>query len=292
MRKLGHYFSVLIGFIFRFLPWNMNKLMASVLAFIWVDVLKLRQKVVYQNLDLAFKNQLTDSQKKELMKQSLFYLCRSFFDIMKIPSLNEKWISENVIFHGVDHFDNKTGCLFLTLHLGSGDLAAAVMSEKVIPLSLISKRFRNKFIDQFWFTLRGHSKTQFIDAHSKNNAFEILKALKQNKGVVFVLDQFMGKPYGIATEFFGQTTGTAYGLALFAQKTKAPVVPLYTYWDKQDKLNICFEKPVKVIMNDENLEQEEINRRMTNEFNNVLENIIRRHPEQWMWVHRRWKKFE
>ena len=292
MRKLGHYFSLLVGFIFSFLPWQVNKLMASMLAFIWVDVLKLRQKVVYQNLDLAFKNKLSNSEKQRIMKQSLFYLCRSFFDIMKIPSLNEKWISENVVFHGLDQFNNKSGCLFLTLHLGSGDLAAAILSEKVIPLSLISKRFKNVFIDQFWFSLRGQSKTHFINAHSKNNAFEILKSLKQNKGVVFVLDQFMGKPYGISTEFFGQTTGSAYGLALFAQKTKAPVVPLYTYWDKQDKLNICIEKPVAGLMNETHLEQDEVNRRMTNEYNQVLESIIRRHPEQWMWVHRRWKKFE
>lgn len=292
MRKFGHYFSLLTGFFFKYMPWQLNEVLAIFLSYLWVDVLKLRRQVVFDNFEIAFPQKLSIQQKQELMRKNLFYLCRSFFDIMKIPSLNNKWIDENVIYHGLENVTQDKGQLFLTLHLGSGDLVAAIISDKIVPLSLISKRFKNAFVDQFWFSLRGQSKTQFIDAHGKNNAFEILKALKNKRAVVFVLDQFMGKPYGIETEFFGQTTGTAYGLSLFAQKTKAPVVPLYTYWDEQKKLHICFEKPIETTLSSLDLGQDDINREMTNQYNRVLEDIIRKHPNQWMWVHRRWKKFE
>ena len=70
---------------------------------------------------------------------------------------------------------------------------------------------------------------------NKNNAFQILGDLKQKRGVTFVLDQFMGMPYGVESRFFGVTTGTAYGLALFAKKTCKPVYPLYTYWSNTGK---------------------------------------------------------
>ena len=127
----------------------------------------------------------------------------------------------------------------------------------------------------------------FINAHAKNNAFEILAAIKKNRGVVFVLDQFMGRPYGVESQFFGVTTGTAYGLALFVKKTQKPVYPLYTYWDVDDKLHICIDEAI-----DLSAELSENSEVITNKFNQALERIIIKHPEHWMWVHRRWKTFE
>jgi Kdo2-lipid IVA lauroyltransferase/acyltransferase len=164
-------------------------------------------------------------------------------------------------------------------------------SAKVKPLSLISKRFSSAFLDEFWFALRTKSKTEFIDAHGKNNAFDILKALKKNRGVVFVVDQFMGKPFGVESKFFGHTTGTAYGLALFAQKTKAPVLPLSTFWGSDGRLNVAIGPVIDFsdIITDD---KDKNNVLMTNRVNDVVADIIRKNPAQWMWVHRRWKVFE
>jgi len=292
MKKLAKFFSSIVSGVFSIIPWSFNIFFAKVFAFLWVDVFSIRKKIVHANLDIVFKN-LTPEQKNQLMKKSLIALARSFFDVMRIPSLTSEWIDQSVILHGAEKIKKEQGYLFLSLHLGSGDLGAAVVSHKLKPLSLISKRFKNQFLDQFWFSLRTKSQTEFIDAHAKNNAFEILKALKNKRGVVFVLDQFMGKPYGIASTFFGRTTGTAYGLSLFAQKTKAPVVPLYTYWDNQQKLNIVFGDVIQIEdLIDDSIDQNLVNQRITNRFNSVLESIICQHPDQWMWVHRRWKDFE
>lgn len=217
-------------------------------------------------------------------------LCRSFFDVIRIPLLNDSWIDQHVIFSGqevIDRYKGKTGVLFLTLHMGSGDLGAAVISRKILPSTLISKRFRNTFLDEFWFSLRGQSQTEFIDAHSQRNAFEILSALKKRRGVIFVLDQFMGKPYGVESEFFGHKTGTAYGLALFAKKTQLPVIPIYNYWGESGQLYINFGEPIAL-----SSDLSETNEQMTNKFNQALEKMIALHPGQWMWVHRRWKTFE
>lgn len=287
-RKLSETFS----FLFCLFPWALNRFLGKALAFIWVDLFKIRQKVVYDNIDIAFPNTPIET-KRQWMRQSLDVLCRSFFDVIRIPHLTDAWIEKNVNFLGLENLEphKNQGVLLMSLHMASGDLAAAAFSHKVKPLSLISKRFSSRFADEFWFALRTKSKTEFIDAHGKNNAFEILKALKRQRAVVFVIDQFMGKPYGIETEFFGKKTGSAYGLALFAQKTKAPVMSLSTFWGPDGKLNV--EVGPLIDFSDILSEDKDLNNLlMTNRMNQVVERIIRRNPGQWMWVHRRWKVFE
>lgn len=280
----------MVAHLWVYIPWSWHPLMASALAFLWLDVFRIRRDVIDQNLRQALPH-LTAQERQVIARSSMRSLCRSFFDVMKIPFLTDKWIVDSVQFENpaaIEKMKNQQGGFFvLTLHMGSGDLAAALISKKIKPLALISKRFRNGFLDAFWFGLRAFTETQFIDAHAKNNAFDILAALKKNRGVVFVLDQYMGKPYGLETEFFGIKTGTAYGLALFAKKTGKPIYPVYTYWDSQQQLKVCIEEPI-----DLTTELSETNEVLTNKFNAVLEKIIRAHPEHWMWVHKRWKIFE
>jgi Kdo2-lipid IVA lauroyltransferase/acyltransferase len=289
LRKFAKVFSLFIGTIWGFFPKEINILFGNFLAFLWFDLFRIRRQVILDNIGIAFP-QKSHAEKVAIGRESMQVLCRSFFDVMLIPSLNDVWVQKNVVFEGreiVDRYSDKGGVLFLTLHMGSGDLAAAAISQSVIPCSLISKRFRSSFLDEFWFSLRGRAKTEFIDAHSQRNAFEILSALKKRRGVVFVLDQFMGKPYGVETEFFGRKTGTAYGLALFAKKTERPVIPVYTYWGEKGQLHIKFSEPIATTP-----DLSETNEEMTNKFNRALEKIIMQHPGGWMWVHRRWKTFE
>ncbi len=290
MRQSARWFSYTVAFIFRLCPKIIKNRAIEVLAFIWVDIFKIRKFTVYSNIDKALPG-ITDQQKISIYKKSIKSLSRSFFEVLEIPYLTDEWINRNVIFHGLENIDTRKATLFLTLHMGSGDLGAAVISHKLMPISLISKRFHNLFMDEFWFSLRGRSKIEFINAHGNQNAFEILKALKKNHGVIFVLDQFMGKPYGVETYFFSHKTGTAYGLALFAAKTEKPVIPLYTYWGDDQKMHIVF-KPAIDLSEFQNDNSEGKYQQMTQKFNSTIEDIIRSQPEQWMWVHKRWKDFE
>jgi KDO2-lipid IV(A) lauroyltransferase len=164
------------------------------------------------------------------------------------------------------------------------------MAQKLkLKLHLISKTFKSKWLNDFWFSVRRQKGMQFIEPHGKEASFRILRALREKSGVIFVMDQFMGKPYGVETTFFEHSTGTAYGLALFAMKTEVPVVPVFTFRDSEGRTVIKAEPPLPF----ENFGDREITiQKMTQKYNNKLEEIVRRHPEQWMWVHRRWKKFE
>jgi Kdo2-lipid IVA lauroyltransferase/acyltransferase len=141
-------------------------------------------------------------------------------------------------------------------------------------------------LDDIWFSVRGRFGTQFIAP--RNSSYEILKALKSKGCVIFVLDQFMGPPLGVKTEFLGRETGTAMGLALFAHKTGAPVVPCYTRRKADGRYVVCFEPEVPF----EDFDDKNKNvQYMTQKYTDRIEAIVRKYPEQWMWIHRRWKVF-
>lgn len=132
---------------------------------------------------------------------------------------------------------------------------------------------------------------RFIEAHGRKTPFEILRAIKDNEIVFFVNDQFMGRPYGVEVEFFGKKTGAAFGLAVFYTKTQSPIVPIYAFEGDDGKLHVKIDSEIEVdhlIRED----REQTYALMTQEFTHILERIVRKHPSDWMWIHRRWKTFE
>lgn len=292
MRKLTQWFPDLLALFVSCLPRTVLRALAWALGFLWWDIFRLRRFTIFRNLCIVFPN-LTKKEKIRIARESLFWMGTSFLEFLMIPRLNERYLRNHVVFEGIHHYENARrsgkGVYFLSLHIGNGDLAVALMSVAGIPIHLISKKFKNRWINDFWFGVRERKGTRFIDPHGSKTPFEILKALGRNEVVTFVLDQFMGKPYGIETTFFGRKTGTAYGLALFAIKTKSPVLPVYTYRDEEGKTHVVFEEPIAL---NETKDRDLQIQQMTQNYNQALERIILKHPEQWMWVHRRWKLWE
>jgi KDO2-lipid IV(A) lauroyltransferase len=261
------------------------------LAWLWFDVLRLRRYTVLRNLTIAFP-QMSPEDKYKIARKSMRYLCYGFPEILTLPMLTKKDIGKKVFFHGFENYEQalskKKGVLILSLHLGNGDIGISYFAMKGNNSHLISKKFSNKIINDIWFAIRGAQGVRFIDPHGPKIAFEILAACRKNEGVVFVIDQFMGRPFGIESTFFGKKTGTAYGLALFASRTGAPVVPMYTYRDEKLNTHVVCEPEIPL----ENIEDRDLQTRvMTQKYNDKVQELVGRHPEQWMWVHRRWKRW-
>lgn len=267
---------------------------AHALAWLWWDVLRLRRFTVYKNLTIAFP-EWTKEEKKRVARQSLVYFCFQIPSFFFLGGLRLQDASRIADFEGLENFERAQakgkGVLWLTLHLGPGDLAMSLLALRGLPLHLISKRFRSEALTELWFAGRKLCGSKFIDPHGPRNAFQILSALRAKESVIFVLDQYMGRPFGVPTLFFGRRTGTAYGLALFSLKTNAPVVPVYCYWNPQGRLIVRFEPEVEVHV-ESGVERELQLIQMTQRYTDVLEAIVRRYPEQWMWIHRRWKGIE
>lgn len=283
----------IISIVFKPFPRKWIRALGIPLGFLWYDVFRFRRQIVLDNLTKAFPD-WSQEKKIQVGRKSVYMLTENFFEFFLLPAINNKWIEKNVVYEGEVYvrqaLEEKKGVLLLSLHLGHGDMLASLISCLGYPVHLITKFFKSPAMNYLWFSVRGAQGVKFIAPHGEKTPFAILKALKSQGLVGFVLDQHMGKPYGIGTRFFGQPAGTAYGLALFHIKTKAPIVPCYTYEGEDGKIHITFEKPIFYNEKDgDDPDREQTLVRLTQSYTDKLEEIVRRYPDQWMWVHRRWK---
>ena len=264
------------------------------LGYLWFDILRIRRKVVIDNLTKAFPD-WSEEKKIQVGRQSVMVLMENFFELFFIPRLNRQWIDKNVIIHGEEQLKEalkqNRGVLLLSLHLANGDFLGNIIQILGYQLFIITKFFRTQWMNHLWFSIRGSQGVQFIEPHGEKTPFSILKALKKNSLVAFVLDQHMGKPFGVRTTFFGHKVGTAFGMALFFLKTKAPVVLAYSFENSEGKVEVVFERinQVDTYLDSNPEDREQTLVLITQCFTDKIEEVVRKYPEQWMWVHRRWK---
>lgn len=287
---LGHFGRTISRILIR-LPDQWRWQLSYVLAFFLFDVLRFRRSLVLRNLQRVYPEKPL-YERVQWGRESIRRLLFNFSEFCLFPAINGQWIQSHIEYRGLENLDSalnkEKGVCLLSLHLGHGDMAISMLAHKGYPLNVISKHFKIKWLNEFWFGTRRRFGAQFLDPHGKNSSFEILKILKKNEIVIFVLDQYMGPPYGVETTFFGIQTGTAYGLSLFSIKTGVPVLPVWTYRNAQGKNVIEVGSEVFPELG-ENREQSI--QLTTQNYNSILEKIILQHPLDWMWVHRRWKKY-
>ena len=242
------------------------------------------------NIKLAYPD-WDDDQVVKLARQSMCGVGRGIVDVFLIPFINKSWVEKNIEIRGQEHYElsrkKGKGVGFLSLHLASGDLAVAAMSINGFPIHLITKEFKSAWLNNFWFSARKKHGTRYIS--DRKSSFDILKALKKNEVVIFVLDQFMGPPIGIEVMFFGHKTGAAMGLAVIGDRAECSVLPCFSYYEENEKFIIEFGPEIQF---ERSPDKNEMIKVMTQKYTSVIEAIVRRYPGQWMWVHRRWKEFK
>jgi Kdo2-lipid IVA lauroyltransferase/acyltransferase len=292
MAKLVGWFCKILSFIISHLPLFCQRWIGDLIGLLWFDVFRIRRRVAIENVGIGYP-ELSFEEKTKLARSSLRHMGYMLVEFASFPFMTPAFVDKNFVFEGLEFLDaalqTGRGALLLTLHLGNGDYATAALSSRKYPMTLISKEFKVRWLNELWFGMRRKHGTKFISP--EKSSFDILRALRKNELVIFVLDQFMGPPIGVRTNFFGKETGTAAGLALIAQRTGAPVIPCYTFRRGDGKTAICFEKPIETAVNLDDRPTPENIAVMTQVYTDKLESIIRRHPEQWMWIHRRWKEF-
>lgn len=289
MGKFVRFFAKpILGLVF-ILPRSWHRGLGWFLGVLWFDILRVRRDVVLKNLKLAYPEK-SDGERLAIARESMYTLGRSIVDVMILPFVGKDWAHKNIEILGVENYEKARaggkGVIFLSLHLGCGDLAVCKMSLERMPLNVISKEFKAQWLNHLWFSARKKHGTKFIS--DRKSSFEILRALRQNEIVVFVLDQYMGPPLGVKTKFFGVETGTAMGLALFAERADCPVLPAYAWYDDSGKSYVKIDPPIPLQSKGE---RDATILHMTQVYCDYIERLVRQRPGQWMWVHRRWKEF-
>lgn len=266
----------------------------NVLGFLWFDVFRIRRNVAIQNVAIAFP-EASEKERTRIARASVYHMGKTLIEFLFFPLFEKEDFERFFEIQGGEivekALNEKRGVFFLSLHVGNGDFSTAAVSRRGWPVSLISKNFKTKWLNDVWFRMRTRHGTEFISP--EKSSFEILRAIKRQRIVIFVLDQYMGPPVGCRTKFFGKETGTAMGLAVMVERTGCPVIPVTTYRKPNGHHVIQFAEPVPWAPLDvgPNQDRDANIRAMTQVYTDKIEGIVRKHPEQWMWIHRRWKNF-
>ncbi|MGE3681367.1 MAG: lysophospholipid acyltransferase family protein [Bdellovibrionales bacterium] len=285
MKRLIGWAGRAISYLLFVAPPFVRRWMGNVLAFLWFDLFRIRRHVVLENISIAFP-EISARERIHLARRSLQNLGLNLVEYSFFPFLSKGNLERYFEFHNPELLERALargrGVLLLTLHLGNGDLAVAGLSVKGYPMVMVSKFFKLKWLNDLWFGMRERLGTRFIAP--RNSSYSLLKSLRQGAAVVIPLDQFTGPPIGVRTTFFGKETGTGMGLAVMAERSQAPVISVYTRRTPEGRQAVHFVREMPF--------QGESAEKVTQSFNDELERFVRLHPEQWMWIHRRWKRFK
>lgn len=253
-----------------------------------------RRDVVMQNIRTVFAATLSHADQVRLAKAFYSHLATCLKETIQVRFLSDEALQQRVEVRGHEHLLDVAaqgrGVLIVTAHVGSWEFAplGGILNFKQFKghFHFIRRRLGNKWLEKILFKRYEHAGLHVI---TKDNALtHVDEALAKNHAVVFVLDQHasLANRDGIAVPFFGKQAGTYRSLATLSRHTGIPVVPASSYRLPNGQHVLAFHEPIAW---QEKATTQASLYENTRAYNQALEQIILAHPEQWMWLHKRWK---
>ncbi|MBI5643295.1 MAG: lysophospholipid acyltransferase family protein [Deltaproteobacteria bacterium] len=277
-----------LSFILGNLPRALQKFLGALLGALAFRIDKKRRNIALDNLNRAFKGKLTPAEIERAGKKLFSNLAVMFFEFLSIPWLNRKKVDGFVECVGLENLKKAAsrgkGVILCTAHFGNWELQAVYFGIKGYTIDLVVREADNPVFEEFIYWVR--TKSSGNNMIYKRRAMRKLLTRLSEKGLVMILmDQNVTRSEGVFVDFFGTPACTNKGPALLAVASGAPVVPVFMIrTDKGHRIEI--QEEIRLVnTGDKERDSEENTRRCTK----VIEDTIRKYPEQWFWVHRRWK---
>ena len=238
--------------------------------------------VAERNLSLALP-ELDAAQRAAIVAGVFRSIARLLVSLAKFPSIGTHNLDRWIRIEGAEHIAaalrQGRGVLFATAHLGNWELSAFAHGLASEPMSILVRPLDNPLIDRLVERRRGLSGNRVI--YKKDFARSILKALAGNDKVGILIDQNASLDAGVFVNFFGLPACAGTGFAKIAARSGAAVIPAYALWvEDEGRYLLRFNPPVPITGDAA---------RDTASLHAGLEAAIRAHPDQWLWIHRRWK---
>jgi KDO2-lipid IV(A) lauroyltransferase len=270
------------------LPRNSAISVSQFVAHIIYKIHKRLRQTGMRNLEMAMP-ELSRQEREKVLKGVFDNLGRLLGEFSRFLKITHDNISETVVYDGFENYAQAAakgrGVLMLTGHIGAWELCAFSHGVYGYPLSFLARPLDNPLLEKMIARYRALSQNTPID---KNNSVrEVLKQLKQGKDVGLLIDVNTLASEGVFCDFFGIPACSTTGLAVFALRSDAPVVPGFLIWDEKLKKHVLrFAPEIPLIRTGDFKEEVTIN---TARFTKVIEECVRRYPEQWLWIHKRWR---
>jgi KDO2-lipid IV(A) lauroyltransferase len=246
------------------------------------------RRVGMRNLGMALPK-FSKRERKKIVRGVFRTLGRQLADFCHFPDFDSKNIKTLAVYEGFECFETAQargkGVLFLTAHLGAWEVGSFAHSLYGHPMHVVVRPLDNPYLDRLVSGRRKlHGNTTF---EKQEFARGLIAAMRAGETVGVLMDTNMTPPQGVFVDFFGIKACTASGIARVALKTDAAVVPAFTIWDPVlRKYRVHFDPMVQLVRTDNNEADVVAN---TAKFTKVIEEFVRKYPDQWLWVHKRWK---
>lgn len=281
-----HQLLVITGFLCARLGEKGQEHLARGMAWIFLDLLRLRRNLMLGNLAIAFP-EMSRATRIQAARTSVYHVFLTMIEFLASPHRN---ISKDVTVKNPDYVRDVLargqGMYAVVTHLGNWEAFGSAMTRLVVPTHVIVKKVGGPAMNRMVETLRAHNDFLTIKRQKKGDAFAAIRqTLAANYAVGFVMDQ--SRPGEPKLPFFGVPAKTNTSLAAIWRKCPAPLIPAMIHRiPGTRRMEIEFLPEIKLETTAD--EAADILQQSTI-FNKVVESIVRRHPDQYFWMHARWK---
>ena len=255
-------------------------------------LLPYRRGVVLSNLRRVFGDVLPEIEIHRLAQAYYAHYVRFLIEFVRLPFMSaqrrKSWIRVENMESPIRAHEKGKGLILLTGHFGNFEVSTVAgigqFPQYRGKFHFVRRALKPRLLNDF-VTWR-FRRAGFGTLPKRGSLDTILDLLAGGAVIVYVFDQHAGKKDGVTVDFFGHPAGTFKSVALLALSTGAPVIPAYSWREPDGRHVLRFEDPLPLI---ECEDVGEAVRRNTRAYNAALERMLLRHPEQWIWMHRRWK---
>ncbi len=269
-------------FKLRFLPRPLSNFTGRLCGrFLDLIIPRLRQ-TAYINLTFAYPEN-DAAWRKKIVDGVFASIGRVLVALARFPQINRLNVNDWIEYEGFEHYERAkqrgNGVLFATAHLGNWELSAFCHALLTEPMNVVVRPLDNPVIDDIVETRRGLSGNKLLS--KRDFARSILHALRKNEPVGILVDQNSADENATYVPFFGKPACTNLTFARLAARSGAAVIPGFAFWNEAERRYTLRFYPEVEISGDAIVD--------TIRIQATIEAAIREHPDQWLWIHRRWK---
>jgi len=264
-------------------------------SIVWVALLLLPRshRVARRNLELVFPN-LDQARREQIRRESYRVLALNLLDFARLPKLNGVRAREMIDFEPAGKIVRQlrqefpdVGILIPMMHFGSVEIFAQFTALLLEPTAILARGFGFPRLDRWWNSRRELFGSEMFDR--KGGYKEMVARLSRGQSVGILADQNVKANHAVFVPFFGIQAATTKSIALAAIQTGSPILVAACWQSSFSRYDLDVERIAAETAEDSGLSNGERVAKITERINAAFERIIRAHPEQWFWIHRRWK---
>jgi KDO2-lipid IV(A) lauroyltransferase len=273
----------------RVLPDAAVRGLGTVLGLMFYTVDRAHRRIAERNLAAAFPTR-PERERRAIARGVFAHFGRLLFELLKFSTLSHEQMLARVEFDGEDRarsaYAQGKGVLFITGHFGFWELHAMVHAIRIAPIGLLARALDNTRLNVLLEDIRQGTGNTVI--YRQGTIRRVMRALQAGQGVAVLIDQHVLTKDAVYVDFFERPAATTSAVAALALRTGAPVVPVFALPLPGGRYRLIYEHPVAPPRADD----EHAIRDFTQRCTDVLEMYVRRHPDLWLWMHRRWREDE